>query len=531
MQRNQRSNGDARRRTGCWPCKDMHVRCTEERPRCARCKRLGVECEYGMKLLWQEDAIQRGICLGREGAWSKKGKPKAHKPDAQQRASRPYFIPTTKKPIFLNTTYRHFGSQSEDEQDEQDGQDEEHHPYTIPSPTPALSHFGALPTTEAYLLDYFISGICPNCSLSATHNPYLRYITPMTFVYPPLHNAVLSIAATERQLLNDRRFEKQAWWYKSQALKGLQATIASGFITWPFIATILMLCFGDIADGCNEAWRTHLRGGLALINQISAECTETQMLRKFCLMYFVAHDIMGHTAGNSTPESTSYAWLEDDIMEEIDPLMGCSRGLLDIIDQISAISSNAERICLSRALTTEEIQNMDESRFRLEHALRTVRQHAPLTTSNPNLALVAEAKRTTALLYLYDRFSPFSPLGDLDLAEKKSRYAHRLIDSLASQLELLPVTPTLLWPLFVLGNASPDNEHHRRFVLERLSDMIKMRNLGSVRLARQLMVRKFREWDLQVDEPACKDGQLAMRGRISSGGGKRGLSGKCISLA
>jgi hypothetical protein len=526
MQRTQRSNGDARRRTGCWPCKHMHVRCTEERPQCARCSRLGTQCEYGLKLLWHEDAVQRGICLGRKGTWSKKGKPN---PKAKQGTSPPYFITPIKDPIFLHTTSRHFRGESDDEQDEEDGEDQEQDLHL--SPAPVLSPFGALPTTEAYLLDYFISAICPNCSLSPTHNPYLRYIAPMTFVYPPLHNAVISIAATERQLLKDHRFEKQAWWYKTQALRGLQETINSGSIGWPFLATILMLCFGDIADGCNNSWRTHLRGGLTLINQINADCTESQTLRKFCLMYFVAHDIMGHTAGSSSIESISYSWLEDDSMEEIDPLMGCSRGLLDIIKQISAFSSHMERICTSRAFTTEEIKHMFQSRSRLERALRTIRQHVPSATTNPNLALIAEAKRTTALLYLYDRFCSFTLSSDRDPHEPTSRHLHRLIQSLLSQLESLPVTPTLLWPLFVLGNASPDNEHHRRFVLERLGHMVKMRNLGSVRLARRLLKKRFREWDMHVEEHGPQDRSSSTRGIQARGSIERSSQGKCISLA
>ncbi|KAJ4366153.1 hypothetical protein N0V83_007788 [Neocucurbitaria cava] len=489
-------------------------------------------CGYGMKLLWQEDAIQRGICLGREGTWSKSGKPKSGKSKAKHQSPPPYFITITKEPIFLHTGYRHFGGQSDDDQDEEDGNEGGQQLYQ--KPPPALSHFSALPTDEAYLLDYFISGICPNCSLSPTHNPYLRYITPMTFVYPPLHNAVLSIAATERQLLNDRRFEKQAWWYKAQALKGLQATIASGSIGWPFIAAVLMLCFGDIADGCNDSWRTHLRGGLTLIDQINADCTESQMLRKFCLMYFVAHDIMGHTASSSSSslESTSYTWLEDDSMEEIDPLMGCSRGLLDIINQISDISANVERIRSSRALSAEELQHVDQSRSRLELALRNLRQHVPSTASSLDLALVAEAKRTTALLYLYDRFSSFM-LSSTDSESSDIAYRHlnRLIHSLVSQLESLPVTATLLWPLFVLGNVSPDNEQHRRFVLERLDNLIKTRNLGSVRLARRLVEKTYRTWDLQLDECGSKDGLNLRRANPSGSSSVKSLRGKCISLA
>lgn len=46
---------------------EKHVQCTEERPECSRCKRLNLGCAYGLRLLWREDAAQRGICLGREG--------------------------------------------------------------------------------------------------------------------------------------------------------------------------------------------------------------------------------------------------------------------------------------------------------------------------------------------------------------------------------------------------------------------------------------------------------------------------------
>lgn len=40
---------------------------------------------------------------------------------------------------------------------------------------------------------------------------------------------------------------------------------------------------------------------------------------------------------------------------------------------------------------------------------------------------------------------------------------------------------TLLWPLFVLGNAGLENEGQRRFVLDRLANIQKTQNLGSIR--------------------------------------------------
>lgn len=49
---------------------EKHVQCTEQKPTCSRCERLNLRCEYGLRLLWREDAAQRGICLGRKGQYA-----------------------------------------------------------------------------------------------------------------------------------------------------------------------------------------------------------------------------------------------------------------------------------------------------------------------------------------------------------------------------------------------------------------------------------------------------------------------------
>jgi hypothetical protein len=46
---------------------EKRVRCDEGRPHCKRCVRLNLECAYGLKLLWEDEAIRRGIALGRSG--------------------------------------------------------------------------------------------------------------------------------------------------------------------------------------------------------------------------------------------------------------------------------------------------------------------------------------------------------------------------------------------------------------------------------------------------------------------------------
>ncbi|KAH8812538.1 fungal-specific transcription factor domain-containing protein [Xylogone sp. PMI_703] len=530
--RHRVTNGESRGRAGCWTCKEKHVRCTGEQPSCARCQRLKLSCSYELKLLWQEDAVQRGICLGREGRWSKHGKAKK---ESVKNCSDIFFFSPNVEPIFLNTTYHSFKRRTNDDNsDDPVDSETESLPATTPrSPIPSTFELAfrpqtdkakqaslsihpsapsslslsslplTLPPREAYLFNYFVSAICPSCSLSPSHNPYLYYITPMSFSYTPLRNAIISVSANELRLTNDRRFEREAWWYKSQALKGLRTSISSGEIGWPFIATILMLCFYDISDGCNESWMTHLRSGMGVMHQLDSNFTESQSLRKFCLMYFAAHHIMGHTTTVLNETDGQYSWLEDDCIEEIDPLMGCSRGLLDIINQISRVTSDITEILSKRPLTGPEIVSFTSTRNEIERSLHTVHQIPPVdsdgkVSDSTYLSQIAEVKRITALLYLHERITTILPPASRSSAAIAS-YKAGLIDSLIEQITPLRNSPTLLWPLFVLGNASPEDEEHRRFVLERLDAMRRSRNLGSIRLARQLIEDKYRTWDLELE--------------------------------
>lgn len=41
--------------SGCWTCRERHVKCDEGKPTCNRCRKAGVECQgYGIKLVWSD---------------------------------------------------------------------------------------------------------------------------------------------------------------------------------------------------------------------------------------------------------------------------------------------------------------------------------------------------------------------------------------------------------------------------------------------------------------------------------------------
>ncbi|KAK2741383.1 Anaphase-promoting complex subunit 1 [Myotisia sp. PD_48] len=461
------------------------------------------------------------------GVWSKRF-PGAKKNTGMENAEDDFHgIPISQyigRWVFLNTTYWDFGDESgvPDDQAEhpeslfqilnQPGQQ----PY-IPVSRSSYDHpLSMYPMVESYLLNYFIEAIGPNCSLSPGYNPYLALVIPISFGHLPLRNILLAISANQLRLLGDHRFEKEAYLYKQRALNGLQNEINERRASYGAVATVLMMCFHDISDGCSPSWITHLRGGLQLMNLLSSKITEDYMLKQFFIMYFVAHDIMGRAAVEdiSEAESVDHTWSESDDLEVISKI---------------------------RPISADESSHFNTCRAQIEASLQALRQTLPAYAANrQDLLRVAEAKRLAALLYLRERLgnphtSPFTHPVDMHfhrlgmtpfhpyatatgsggnwqsiltsanlsiplvgtIKSSPISWEERLVAGILSLISTLPDSPTLLWPLFVVGNAEVDSEEQRRFVLERLNGIQRMRNLGSVRGARMAIENAYRARDLE----------------------------------
>ncbi|EEQ90729.2 uncharacterized protein BDCG_05849 [Blastomyces dermatitidis ER-3] len=513
MTRRERKQPESRRRTGCWRCKEKHVQCTEEWPVCSRCERLNLHCVRGLKLLRREDAAQRGIRFGREGTWSK-GSSKAVTPTKVEIGHE--FQPVSidqyaGRWLFLNTTYWDFGVNGEELIEVVQSLNG----LVQPSPHRPLGHpLAQCSSVESFLLDYFIRGIAPFCSLSTGFNPYLSPVTPLALNYQqphePLRNILLAIAANQRHLLGDSTYEREAFLFKQKALHGLQNETNHRKPSAGAVATI--------TDGCTPSWTTHLRGGLQLMEMFPHQMCESETLKRFFVMYFVAHYIMGRTGVEDPSEVAQVAlsWLDDDDLEEIDVLM-------------DLYAENGLEGDENPSTHTARISNFNTARIDIEAELRVLHQKLPSYASlQEDLLRIAETKRLAAILYLRERlgsptglcyfysvekFSPHqdhkhkhnnsinSPLSHqattLSVVETSpSGFKARIVNMIISLMENLPDSPTLLWPLFIVGTVGLDDEAHRRFVLDRLTSIQKTRNLGSVRKARMVVECAYRAKDI-----------------------------------
>ncbi|KAM5464980.1 Anaphase-promoting complex subunit 1 [Microsporum audouinii] len=445
--------------------------------------------------------------------------------------------------LFLNSTYWDFGGSGDRPLEEPESLTQLYGAgrrpcHFIPSLQAPPGHpLATFAQTERYLLNYFIEGIGPNCSLSPFYNPYLSLVTPLALSHAPLRNTLLAIAANQFCRLGNVRFEKEAYICKQRALAGLQKEINEQKPSFGAIATVLMLCFHDISDGCTPSWKMHLRGGLQLLNLLPLKSAEGHMLKQFFVMYFVAHDIMGRTTmEDDGTEGLDNAWLVDDNLEEEDRYAYGLLSWADDLDQqdleprfgeIKGVHATYKKISKSGPLSISELSYFNNARNKLELALQGVQQTLPsYAKDREDLLRVAEVKRLTALLYLRQRLgtphnsstlslvrvgllprypithntSPthaaLGPVPPVMVESPTLAWKEKLVTDIIAIISTLPDTATLLWPLFVVGSVDVDNEEHRRFILEKLQKIQNSRNLGNIRRARLAVESTYRARDL-----------------------------------
>lgn len=166
------------------------------------------------------------------------------------------------------------------------------------------------------------------------------------------------------------------------------------------------------------------------------------------------------------------------------------------------MDTDSFQINQQRPLTTAEITMFSNSRDAIERSVHGLNQILPSGTVKPaELLQIAEAKRLCTLLYLRERLGDLPiapstcPVSSATLDASSTAYKNALITTIISLISMLPDSSTLLWPLYVVGNSQLDEEQ-RRFVSERLRNIERERNLGSVRQARLAVEEEWKRSDL-----------------------------------
>lgn len=489
----KRKQNAPRKRSGCSTCKRAHVRCSEERPSCLRCQRLRLECDYQIKLLWEDDAQERKIAHGRVRApASIRVVGRSSEQSSTNQVSRYEFLNTTladyearfwPTPLTIGVDEEEEGEEDDDDDGDVEEVVRETEFACIPVP-PHSPYLGS----DAFLLDYYISELSPKCSLSSTNNPYLYTLLPVAFEFEPLRHALLAAAANELRLQQHAQFENLSLKLRDAAIRGLRAHLQTTEMDWKSLAVLLMFCFYDISDGCAPSWITHLKMGLKMLDTLRANSRTDANLKALCEIYFVAHEVMGQTAWEDPSPTRDLLWIPHD-PQEIDVLTGCSRQLISIIHRIS---------CLAQRIRQDSFFEDDEflsEKSGLVRELLSLHQY-PASGSNDLdvVQTVAEAKRLAALLYLEEKLHVPGFTESCDINPTA------IIQALLDLLSGLPLhNAATLWPLFVLGVSRFTSQDQLNLVLLRLLWLEQSRPLGSICHARRLVESRAEGHELDVD--------------------------------
>ncbi|KAH7165220.1 fungal-specific transcription factor domain-containing protein [Dactylonectria macrodidyma] len=515
---------ERRSRNACWRCRERRVRCSLDKPTCRSCLRTNHRCQYGIKLTWREEALAKGICFGRQGVYGRMSEVHySSRPsgcgifrgdmfflntsvqDYDAVAGRAPLDNTADVAASTSTAPYHDWTATGDEED-----NTEH--LTLMLPPPILGDFSqvasAVGPLGVQLFEFFVTRICPNLSYSPTRNPYREFIIPLSLTSVPLFHAVTSWAANERSLKNGnasddegkRRFRTESIKHQIKALHGLREEIVlaqrDSSNGASILATIIMLSCNDICELCSDSWVAHLRAARVLCRIVWPTLQDrSNDFRRFCLMWFVSHDIMSRTAWIQDTLFEPSEWFAGDDETEIDPIISCSRGLIQQVSAVGALISDARAAaggsCSSVSLA-EVVQRNPIFRARrdaAELALQELQQRVtPCQDRDPTEQVkVAESKRLCSLIYLYSC---------LDGATPQTPVIQGLTSQVMKLFSELSTNASLTFPLFVAGTLGVWNEEDRRVVLDKFTELIRTRWMASVAKARDVVMQVWLERDL-----------------------------------
>ncbi|KIV95762.1 hypothetical protein PV10_03377 [Exophiala mesophila] len=313
--------------SGCWTCRERHVKCDETKPLCTRCSRGGFECQgYGIKLVWvdpntqeREQNIRRAI--GAPAIYDKTSMfmsidvqdaldeleaiSQFTSPD---KALGPFsvfsttFSATNQGYIAASHSTSHTSSTESKKGTSANDQDVDE---VVSQPSPDLTLVSTassrrrrrsrittldlLPTNSVnrQLIYHWTNFVCWHLvPIDQPSNPFRSVFTPMALAglsnpqsNPALFHALCATSAYSRsQLLdNDAEILTLANQHYHRSIKYLRRSLnaltpnSPAFDRTFILATITMFSAMDMITGRFAEWRTHLMGGSRLLSTLSPD--------------------------------------------------------------------------------------------------------------------------------------------------------------------------------------------------------------------------------------------------------------------
>ncbi|KAG4031132.1 hypothetical protein MFRU_010g02570 [Monilinia fructicola] len=447
---------------GCWTCKGRKIGCDKGIPHCNNCTRTGRFCEgYGIKLHWPESGDGRRPVHSWEN--------QSHRP------AQTFPAPSTRERYqFLNSTNLDLEIASEFQQ-------KCYSTYRYMSSPQRSLKFGyetTLESRDATLLSYYTEVLSRmittiDDSLNGFRNYLLpnaladRYLSCLSLRYAILAVSAYHLWGTEAAVQ-----------YKISAIRFLSQSIQTGGggLRGQF-ATCMMLCVGDVFDGADGSWPTHLKAA----REIGLTMTKDHFLNTWLLYHDVLADF---SRGRRQVQSISSTFLgapsANPENKVIIGSLGCSLEVLECISCINELSGIVERHGEYQDFAQGLVKQLENA-----HQISSILEDD--TTGKIDqikIEKTAELYRLGALIYLHSVL----------LVPSDSDEIQRLVIKALKILTSNGVC-TSPWPLFITACEVVCDEQ-RIQILDVLEDMQSERRIGNLEIVRGIIETVWKQMDL-----------------------------------
>lgn len=293
----------------------------------------------------------------------------------------------------------------------------------------------------------------------------------------PLFSTVLAMSAAEwgqNHSTTGQDYRALSTRYKVRALGELQRSLCNPQSAEESLLTCVLMASLEIAAGSRPAWLRHLQGALALLNTFAT--TIDPSVTKFALQYFRFRYILMKTTeprslaeppAADAPEASydhamtilaeteaSLPFLQES-KNVIDEHFGCSMEIIDIINQISALS-----LAVSQGNRQESRDHLYSEGQVLEHKLRQI---AGRTLEAPHEYLLKSADCFRIAGQIYLRLVCY----ETSITHPSITEPHAELLALLSEciVEGQPRRSFPMWPLFIAG-CTCTSDDQRKAVLD-----------------------------------------------------------------
>ncbi|EED14834.1 conserved hypothetical protein [Talaromyces stipitatus ATCC 10500] len=491
---NKTSKNSGRRvkhsRGGCSTCKQRKIRCPENKPKCDRCIADNRVCSYGFQLQWEDDSRKRGIKHGRTVRADRVGLSASKSAtwlDIPRGHGGKYFLNTFVSDVDGDVVVP--AKQGLDFEKDTVWKREATF-ATAPAGMPTLN-FATLSKEyhdmDPILFDYYDRSVSHSIPLlDSSTNLFRNLILPLATTNETVMHMVLALSALSLSSTGQTRYYPLALRHKQRSMRLIREQIAFDAMSAANdanVIVILMLSVFEISDNCQISWATHLCAALDLMrlarSERSAPMRISSQVIEFVSRFFLVKDALGRSACRKVAKVMHEVPLVDS--NEIDPSIGCSYELVNIISRITDLARDMRDPATDREFWRNET-------LEVEHQLETLIQlvpptylqdidplgpetlPTPPTTSDEPITILLNTSllmQTAARLFFQATLRSLNP---------QTSHARALITEIigyTQQLSPNHLRSAHLWPLFVGAVYSTGNDEERVWFLDQFDIMEK----------------------------------------------------------